>query len=273
MLLIPYQLALPACHLLLSYPDFVPFTCDVCHKTYCLDHRQYEQHNCTRPQARTVITCPLCHQGITVLPGHNPDVVFAEHEMTCSRSQASASSATSAATPAPTHVSHQCPAPGCRTTLGPSNSVACDRCGQRCCLAHRFPDAHNCPAQAARSGQATGRGLTAALARQQQARAQPRPSSASTPSVASSRASGTSSGRAGRRNLADEVRATAERRRQASRSSAAVGPRATPSGSELCPQCGARFAVVQDLIQHVEAAHGSGPAPRSTQGPPNCTVC
>lgn len=198
--------------------------------------------------------------------------------MTCSRSQASAASTSvaSAATTALTPVGHQCPAPGCRTTLGPSNSVACDRCGQRCCLAHRFPDAHNCPAQAARSGgRAAGRGLAAALARQQQARAQPRPSPASTPSVASSRASASGSGRAGRRNLADEVRATAERRRQArsSSSSRAAEPRATASGAEQCPQCGARFAVVQDLIQHVEVAHGSGPARRGAQSPPNCTVC
>lgn len=33
-------------------------------------------------------------------------------------------------------------------------------------------------------------------------------------------------------------------------------------GSERCPQCSASFADVQQLIQHVESAHGSGPVPQ-----------
>lgn len=40
--------------------------------------------------------------------------------------------------------------------------------------------------------------------------------------------------------------------------SPAAGPGGGASGPEVCPQCSARFATVQQLIEHAEAAHTDG---------------
>ncbi len=45
--------------------DFLPFSCDCCSRTFCLDHRSYAAHDC--PDAKNketeVIVCPVCAKG------------------------------------------------------------------------------------------------------------------------------------------------------------------------------------------------------------------
>jgi predicted nucleic acid binding AN1-type Zn finger protein len=61
----------PSCRLV----DFLPFTCDCCHRTYCLEHRTYASHACKAAGQKqsTTIVCPLCAKAIKL--GSNDDVM------------------------------------------------------------------------------------------------------------------------------------------------------------------------------------------------------
>ena len=61
--------------------DFLPFTCDACHEVYCLEHRQYQSHSCTKAGQKetTAIVCPLCAKAIKLSPDEDPNVAFERH--------------------------------------------------------------------------------------------------------------------------------------------------------------------------------------------------
>ena len=61
----------PSCRLV----DFLPFKCDCCHRTYCLEHRTYAGHACEAAGQKqgTTMVCPLCAKAIKV--GSNDDVM------------------------------------------------------------------------------------------------------------------------------------------------------------------------------------------------------
>ncbi len=65
------------CHQL----DFLPFDCDACGKVFCLDHRSYKAHRCSKAAGResTVIVCPLCAKSVRLTPGQDPNVAFEAH--------------------------------------------------------------------------------------------------------------------------------------------------------------------------------------------------
>ncbi len=50
--------------------DFLPFTCDACKQIFCLEHRQYIDHNCQsfQKQDKVVPICPLCEQPVPWYP-------------------------------------------------------------------------------------------------------------------------------------------------------------------------------------------------------------
>ena len=62
--------------------DFLPFTCDCCHKVYCLEHRTYTGHDCPKAdnKASTTVVCPLCARAIRIAYGQDPNVIFEEHQ-------------------------------------------------------------------------------------------------------------------------------------------------------------------------------------------------
>ena len=99
--------ALDSCHRL----DFLPFDCDQCHLSFCLDHRTPHTHSCTAPappQPQPVSLAKLSHM--------NP---------------------------------HRCSEVGCRRRELTANH--CRNCGNNYCLAHRFPTQHACNAQLGRN--------------------------------------------------------------------------------------------------------------------------
>ena len=61
--------------------DFLPFDCDACGKVFCLDHRSYKAHRCSKAAGResTVIVCPLCAKSVRLTPGQDPNVAFEAH--------------------------------------------------------------------------------------------------------------------------------------------------------------------------------------------------
>ena len=110
--------------------DFLPFTCELCSRIFCLDHRTYESHNCPHNRAETVaIICPRCQKSLRVPPGEDSSMVFERHSRTECK---------------PAQRIELCPVPSCNKKLTQSGSVVCSKCRCRVCLAHRYEDAHPC---------------------------------------------------------------------------------------------------------------------------------
>ncbi|KAA0178129.1 hypothetical protein FNF27_00677 [Cafeteria roenbergensis] len=123
--------------------DFLPFKCDACDNTFCLEHRSYDAHECAKAAGhdRKVIACPVCLQRVPLVTGEDVNVTFERH-MASSGCNPERRSAQGRRKPKAT-----CPAPGCRATMGPSNTFrgqAVRRSAQgyhsqaRCAGARRF---------------------------------------------------------------------------------------------------------------------------------------
>ncbi|KAI5837995.1 hypothetical protein DFP73DRAFT_575749 [Morchella snyderi] len=129
---------LPSCHRL----DFLPFKCESCSKTYCLDHRTETAHKCA-------------------------------HEGRWAALRAPKPSSTTPSTPKPRSLLEgPCAHPSCKTTINTVRDpgVNCVTCRRTYCLAHRLQDSHNCdsikPASTGSSSTAAGHDMAkAALSR------------------------------------------------------------------------------------------------------------
>ena len=100
--------------------DFLPFRCESCKGTYCLDHRTETSHKCSRAG-----------------------------EWAAARRKASALSPTTNTPSAgkPTLLSAtQCSHPNCKTYINTLNSVGvgCSNCNRNFCLKHRLREDHCC---------------------------------------------------------------------------------------------------------------------------------
>jgi AN1-type zinc finger protein 1 len=104
----------PYCHQL----DFLPFRCDSCKSTFCLDHRSELAHKCT-------------HAG-----------EWAKNRRKNSVGKPSAAGGP----PLPTLTPTQCSETHCKTTINTIQNTGsrCDNCNRQYCLKHRFRESHNC---------------------------------------------------------------------------------------------------------------------------------
>ncbi|XP_045110165.1 AN1-type zinc finger protein 2A-like isoform X2 [Portunus trituberculatus] len=129
--------------------DFLPFTCNLCQKEFCVDHHKYTAHNCTesyRADAQVPI-CPLCDQPVPSKRGEPPDLAVNEHmENNCKNKKKKI-------------YTNKCSADGCKTKE--MIPVLCESCRQNYCLRHRHPSDHDCKGPTSAKEQA----LMAALAR------------------------------------------------------------------------------------------------------------
>lgn len=129
--------SLPHCKM----QDFLPFKCDCCGKSYCLDHRTYAAHGCKGNDNKDVtsIDCPICHKSIKFFKSEVADVAWDKHFRTdCTQTAAGPSTAPKAPT--------RCGMTSCRVVLTTSNKFQCPKCRVEVCLAHRIPEEHSCRA-------------------------------------------------------------------------------------------------------------------------------
>lgn len=121
--------------------DYLPFTCDGCQATFCLEHRTPAAHSCASApaQAPVLLPCPDCGNIFAHLPAGAPASVktaaLRAHAKFCSRGRVRA--------PA-------CPVPGCSARL--VAPVRCNKCGVAHCVKHRLAEAHACTAAARAPG-------------------------------------------------------------------------------------------------------------------------
>ncbi|OAL47855.1 hypothetical protein IQ07DRAFT_514777 [Pyrenochaeta sp. DS3sAY3a] len=101
------------CHVL----DFLPFKCQSCKGTFCLDHRTETAHKCTN-----------------------------EGAWARARTQRSNANLTFPAKPTLHTHDQQCSDPSCKTLIntGLVPGVHCTRCNRGYCLKHRMEEDHNC---------------------------------------------------------------------------------------------------------------------------------
>ena len=60
--------------------DFLPFTCDICKRVFCLDHRTYTSHQCPfRKPEVSAIVCPVCQKSLRVGDGDEANRVWSLH--------------------------------------------------------------------------------------------------------------------------------------------------------------------------------------------------
>lgn len=97
--------------------DFLPFRCESCRGTFCLDHRSETGHHCTNAGA----WAERRRKANLAKPSLGAGKVMAEVERPCA-------------------------SPTCKTVIGTSlsTSVHCSTCNRAYCLKHRLKEDHDC---------------------------------------------------------------------------------------------------------------------------------
>ncbi|KAK8961303.1 Zinc finger AN1 and C2H2 domain-containing stress-associated protein 16 [Platanthera guangdongensis] len=233
--------------------DFLPFTCDRCDKVFCLQHRSYIKHVCPNANQMdvTVLICPLCARGVRLVPNEDPNITWDNHvNGNCDPSNYQKATK-----------KKQCLVPRCKEILVFSNTIRCKDCAQEHCLRHRFGPDHNCLG--------------------------PRKPDNGFPFLVGLRSTnqntGSSKWSSNLLNAASSIRASAEasmqrlslatnQALQKAKDGMAQGDGRCSDLFEECGQCGAKFANVSALIDHVEKAH-EGRERRSSPGRVTVDVC
>ena len=133
------------CHKL----DFLPFTCDKCRLTFCLDHRDPQHHSCTFDVTaqRVMPQCPVCQQHVFVPADTSVDARVNAHILSGCREHLM--SEVQGVVKAKQSVTLRCDfVDGCRNKEGYA-TMACKKCRLQYCLTHRFPADHKCAALSA----------------------------------------------------------------------------------------------------------------------------
>jgi hypothetical protein len=116
--------------------DFLPFKCDCCSATFCLEHRTYSAHACPKAGNKQldIIVCPICASGVRLQPGEDPNLAFERHTAAgCDPSNYKK-----------VHQKPRCCASGCKEKLTSINTYSCKNCGRKVCMRHRMGEDHQC---------------------------------------------------------------------------------------------------------------------------------
>lgn len=117
--------------------DFLPFTCDCCHLVFCLDHRSYAAHQCSKARGKecVVVVCPLCKQSIHLTGQDDVHEAFDRH---CRYGNCDPANYER------TKRKPRCPVERCNVKLTEATTYTCKDCGIKVCMAHRFESDHGC---------------------------------------------------------------------------------------------------------------------------------
>lgn len=117
--------------------DFLPFTCDCCSSLFCLEHRNYKDHECPKSNMNDhrIIHCPLCEAALRINNDEDPNITWEKHAAsgTCNNDGKSSKKK-----------KERCASKSCTTILLTSNQMTCLQCSRKLCITHRFPKDHDC---------------------------------------------------------------------------------------------------------------------------------
>lgn len=217
-----------------------------------MEHRSYMKHQCQKADRLdvTVVICPLCAKGVRLVPDEDPNITWENHVNTeCDPSNYEKAVK-----------KKKCPVPGCREILVFSNTIKCRDCLVDHCLKHRFGPDHKCPGPKSLE---TNFSFMSLLSRSKKEGSKPNPPPPTT--------SSSSKWASGFLNVASNIRASAEAsmlklgteinqawqtaRDGMGQSSSNNGNGNEQAEVEQCPQCGAKFASVTSLVDHVQKVH------------------
>ncbi|TKY53340.1 Zinc finger AN1 and C2H2 domain-containing stress-associated protein 11 [Spatholobus suberectus] len=222
--------------------DFLPFTCDRCDQVYCLEHRSYIKHQCTKADKLdvTVVICPLCAKGVRLVPDQDPNITWENHVNTeCDPSNYEKVTK-----------KKKCPVPGCREILGFSNTIKCRDCTVDHCLKHRFGPDHKCPGP---KNVETSFSFMSLFNGSKTEESKPKSSSTAsskwTTSFLNAASNIRASAEAGASKLSGEINQAWQTAK------GGVGQSRSSGQVEQCPQCGAKFSSVTTLVDHVQKVH------------------
>ena len=110
--------------------DFLPIKCYGCHKKFCTDHFQYENHNCPVRHTKDVQVpvCPLCDSPVPTAKGVSPDTTVSAHIDRDCKSDPAVAKRNKVYT-------NKCSVKKCKQKE--MMKVQCDQCKQSYCLKHR----------------------------------------------------------------------------------------------------------------------------------------
>lgn len=115
--------------------DFLPFKCDGCKKTFCLEHRVQSKHKCialSEEKNNTLPKCPICNQYILIRSGESKDLKVSQHiDSGCTQYMINPKQEKKAA----------CSYSKCKAVRAPCE---CKHCKKWFCPTHRLPDDHLC---------------------------------------------------------------------------------------------------------------------------------
>ena len=116
-----------SCHML----DFLPFSCEGCHETFCLDHRSFQAHSCRNTPDSRALECPLCHNVVPLGTSQNANQAVSKHiDEGCKNIEAER------------RRQNRCQMKGCRKfELMP---IGCNHCRKQFCISHRQTETHQC---------------------------------------------------------------------------------------------------------------------------------
>ncbi|TKA78015.1 hypothetical protein B0A49_01597 [Cryomyces minteri] len=121
---------MPFCHVL----DFLPFRCESCHGSFCLDHRTESGHSC--PQAGAWARARRRQQ----------QQQQQQQQPTTSSPSSMLNASSSPSSPKSNTPTKHCASPHCKTAIdGPlKTGVHCATCNRSYCLKHRLREDHAC---------------------------------------------------------------------------------------------------------------------------------
>jgi len=128
--------------------DFLPFKCDYCGKTYCLDHRAQNSHDCdssSRPELKNIIPqCPICNAMIAITSGEDPNTKMDLHiRSNCTQYKLDDGNGSDKKSDSNSsnHSKGACGYSKCKSKRAP---IECHDCHKFFCPEHRFPQDHMC---------------------------------------------------------------------------------------------------------------------------------
>ncbi len=111
--------------------------CFVVIQIFCLEHRSYKSHNCSKATVKdsTVLICPICAATVKTVFGEDPNLTMEKHSQTANCDPNNY---------AKVMKKPKCPVKGCHELLTFSNKMTCKSCNKATCVRHRFPADHAC---------------------------------------------------------------------------------------------------------------------------------